>query len=279
MANFFKRLGRKTAKISTRINRIATPIVAAGAGYFGGPVAGAAVTALGAQAGYYFRGTQARNEGLHGRDARARARGERKRVAIYGSIGTGAGAVGSFATSLIGGSSLGDAALAGGFGQAGKALLFGSSGTIFATGGPSGVSNLVTTGNFASQKASAVPGIVTQSQFAQQIAGGSTSAEAAAAAAGKSGESSLLAKTLGLVTTVASQTKLPGTPGGAPPTSPYGSSYLDGLLAGSQMGGGGGGGDAGGGGLSPWMNAPADDSKMSPALVAALGIGALLLLS
>lgn len=271
---FFKRLGRKTAKLSTKINRVAVPIVAAGAGALGGAPAAAAVTALGAQASYYFRATQARNEGVMGRDARARGRGERKRVAIYGAIGGGAGMLTSGVYTLASGGTISQALGTTAFGQGGKALLFGSEGTIFAKS-PLDGSTFVTAGNLAAQKSSPVPGLVTQSQLSSVLAGGSTPTEAAAAAGGSGGT---IAKALGLATTVLGQTKLPGTPGGAPLTRPNDSSYreglLDGLLSGQGGGGGGSSGDSGGG----FMNAPTGEhAALSPAMLLGLGLGALFL--
>ncbi len=277
---FFKRLGRKTAKLSTKINRVAVPIVSAGAGLVGGAPAAAAVTALGAQASYYFRATQARNEGLQGKAARDRGRGERKRVAIYGAVGGGVGMLGSGAANLIAGKSFSSALGATVFGQGGAQLL-GIDNTLFAKNAIDG-SNFVTAANLASQKASPVPGLVTQSQLSSVLAGGSTPTEAAAATAGGSGGT--LAKSLGLATTLLGQTKLPlpGTSGGASPTQPNDAAYREGLLEGllSGMGGGGaaGGGDSGGG-LGGFMNAPTGESTLSTPVLIALGLGALYFIS
>ncbi len=276
---FFKRLGRKTAKLSTKINRVAVPIISAGAGAIGGAPAAAAVTAIGAQASYYFRATQARNEGQMGPDARARGRGERKRVAIYGAVGGGAGMLGSGVYTLASGGTLAQALGTTAFGQGGKALLFGSEGTIFANNGLNG-SNFVTAANLASQKASPVPGLVTQSQLSSVLAGGATPTEAAAAVGGGSGGT--LAKVLGVGTTLLGQTKLPGTTGGAPPTQPNDAAYREGLLEGllsGMGGGGGGGGDSGGGGLGGFMNAPTGESTLSTPVLIALGLGALYFIS
>lgn len=279
--NFFKRLGRKTAKLHTKINRVVVPVVAAGAGAIGGAPAAAAVTALGAQASYYFRATQARNEGLMGRDARARGRGERKRVAIYGAIGGGAGMLGSGAANLIAGKSFSSALGATFFGQGGAQIL-GIDNAFFAKSALDG-SNFVTAANLASQKASPVPGLVTQSQLNSVLAGGSTPTEAAAAAAGTG--TSTLSKVLGVTPTLLSAAgkAIPGTPMGAPPTQPNDSAYREGLLEGLLAGQGGGGGGAsgdGGGSAGGFMNAPmGDESKLSPTVLVALGLGALFLLA
>lgn len=119
-----KKIGRKTAAIHVKINRVAVPVVAAAGTYFGGPVVGAAVTAVGASASTYFRATQARNEGTFGREARALGRGERKRVALYGAAGTGAGWATSIAVGALGyaGSGAAGNALAG---TSGSSALFG----------------------------------------------------------------------------------------------------------------------------------------------------------
>lgn len=269
-----KRFGRKTAKARVKFGRVATPILSAGAGFIGGAPAAAAVTAIGAQAAYYNRATQARNEGTFGRDARARGRGERKRVAIYGAAGGGAGMLASGAYTLASGDTFSQALGATGLGQGGKALLFGSEGTLFAKAPtyPTYITNLAT-----APKGSGVPGLVTQSQLESQLAGGATAAEKTAAAAGTGG---IGTKLLGAAVSGLSQAKIPGTPGGASPTQPdlsnaYKDGLLDGLLNGMGGGGGGGGGDMSGGGF---MNAPlGENSKMSPAVLVGLGLAALIL--
>jgi len=275
IGKFFKRVGRKTAKIHTKVNRVFVPIASAGAGFIGGAPAAAAVTALGAQSSYYFRATEARNQGLHGKAARDFGRKERKRVAIYGAIGGGAGMVGSFGYGLATGNSFLAALGQGAVGQGGAQLLNIGDSTIFSKA-PAPGSQFVTAANLAAQKASPVPGLVTQAQLSQTLSSGSTAAEQTAAAAGKTGESSLLAKSLGLVTNVAEKMGPLGTPNGVRPTGPgsYKDGLLDGLLSGG--GGGGGGGDMGAGGF---MNAPMGEGKMSGSTIAILGIGALLLLS
>jgi len=191
MASFrksLKRLGRKTAKIHVKVGRVLTPVVAAGASFIGGPVAGAAVTAAGAEASRYFRATQARHEGQRDR-ARALGRGERKRVAIYGGIATGAGALGSGLTTALQGGTLGQSLSAGLFGQGGSSIL-GNTQTLFASKtqqalnagvGPFGNLNPAVSGT---QLPGNVPGLVTQSQLEAALAGGTTTLEAAAAGGG-----------------------------------------------------------------------------------------------
>jgi len=271
IGKYFKRLGRKTAKIHTKINRVATPIAAAAAGYFAGAPGAAAVTAIGAQSGYYFRATQARNEGTKGRAARELGRGERKRVAIYGAIGGGAGMLGSFGTSLIAGKGLGNSLVALGLGQSGAELT--GAGSIFSKS-TSGTSQFVTTANLAAQKSTGVPGLVTQAQLSQTLSGGA--AEAAGAGAGGS---SLGAKLLGTIPAVlnAYSTARPASSGAAGTIDPnsYGGSLSD-ILSGGGGGGGGGGSDSGGGG-GGFMNAPMAEGESKGGLIAALVIGALLL--
>lgn len=273
IGKFFKRAGRKTAKIHTKINRVFVPIVSAGAGFVGGAPAAAAVTAIGAQSSYYFRATEARNKGLHGKAARDFGRKERKRVAIYGAIGGGAGMVGSFGYGLATGNSFLAALGQGAVGQGGAQLLGIGDSTIFSSTPQQ--SQFVTMGNLAAQKGSAVPGLVTQAQLSQTLSGGATAAEKAAASAGTG--SSLLAKSLGLVTNVAEKMGPLGTPHGRAPTGPgsYEQGLLDGLLGGGG-GGGGGGGDMGAGGF---MNAPQSEGKMSGTTLAILAVGALALFS
>ncbi len=270
-----KRLGRKTAKIHVKVNRVFTPVVAAGASFFYGPAAGAAVTAAGAQASYYFRGTQARAEGTKGRAARELGRGERKRVAIYGAAGTGAGALGAGLTTAFNGGTLGQSLSSGLFGQHGSAIL-GNTGSIFATQAPN-VSGFVTAGTLAAQKSSAVPGLVTQSQLASSLAGGSTPTElAAAAAGGVSTTDKLITSSLGLLSTYAARPASTGQNGNINPNS-YGGLGPD--LA-SMFGGGGGGGEAGGGGGFGGLNSPMmgeGEKKSSSGLALALVVGALLL--
>lgn len=279
---FFKRLGRKTAKVHKQINRIATPLVAAGASYFGGPVAGAAVTAAGAQASYYFRATEARDKGIRGRSARELGRGERKRVAIYGAIGTGTGALASGASSLIAGKTFGQSLLATGFGQGG-AELFSPGSSIIGTPTAQQIASGV--GPFGSLKpvvagtqlpsSTGVPGLVTQSQLSASLAGGSTATEAAAAAGSSS---STLAKVLGVAPALlnAYSTAKPASTGANGNINP--NSYGLGPDLGSMFGGGGGGGgDSGMGG--GFMNAPAGMGQESKngGMIAAILIGALLL--
>ncbi len=272
---FFKRLGRKTAKIHVKVNRVFTPVVAAGAGFFFGAPGAAAVTAAGAEASRYFRATQARNEGQHSR-ARALGRGERKRVAIYGAAAGGAGMVGAGLTTAFGGGTLGQSVSSGLFGQYGSHIL-GNTGTIFATGGVDGVSTFVTAGNLAAQKASPVPGLVTQSQLSPALAGGSTPAELAAAAAGGASTTDKLITTgMGLLQAYGQAKPVPyGTPGINP--NAYGPQLSD-LFPAGGGGGGSAGGEAGGGGF---MNAPMGngESGMSNGAIAALAVGALLLLA
>ncbi len=283
-SKFFKRLGRKTAKVHKQINRVVTPLAAAGATFIGGPVAGAAVTAIGAQSGYYFRATEARDKGIKGRAARSLGRGERRRVGIYGAAGIGVGAAGAFTTALATGSTFGQALGSTAFGHGGKALLFGSEGTVFATPtekalasgvGPFGSLNPAVSGT--QLPTSGVPGLVTQSQLAASLSGGSTAAEAAAAG----GSSSTAAKLLGIAPALlnAYSTAKPAASNGANgninPNS-YGPLGPD--LA-SMFGGGGSGGESGGGGGGGFMNAPAgmgEESKNS-GMIAAIVIGALLL--
>jgi hypothetical protein len=187
--------------------------------------------------------------------------------------------LGSGAANLIAGKSFSSALGATLFGQGGAQLL-GIDNTLFAKSAFDS-SSFVTAGNLAAQKASPVPGLVTQSQLNSVLAGGATPTEAAAAAGGGSGGT--LAKSLGLASTLLGQTKLPGTTGGASPTQPNYSSYRDGLLEGllSGMGGGGaaGGGDSGGGGLGGFMNAPTGESTLSTPVLIALGLGALYFIS
>ncbi len=122
LRKYFKRLGRKTAKVNVKIGRVLTPVVSVAAGFVGGPALSAAVTAGGAAAGGYWRATQARNEGQYDR-ARALGRGERKRVAVYGAIGGGAGSLGSGAYTLATGGTITQAIGTTFLGQGGAQLL------------------------------------------------------------------------------------------------------------------------------------------------------------
>lgn len=179
LRKYFKRLGRKTAKLHTKVNRVAVPVLAAGASYFGGPVAGAAVTAAGAEASRYFRATQARNEGDYA-DARRLGRGERKRVAILGAAGTGAGVLGSGITAAFTGGNIFTQSL---LGQGGSQL-FGVGGPNIFTPVPvshtADLSTIVTQGNLLSQKSgTAVPNIVTSLDTAATTPGESLWGKAA----------------------------------------------------------------------------------------------------
>lgn len=269
---FFKRLGRKTAKVHKQINRVATPIAAAGATFIAGPVGGAAVTALGAEAGRYFRATEARNQGIQGRAARSLGRGERKRVAIYGGIGTGVGVAGAFTTALATGSSFGQALGSAAFGHGGKALLFGADGTVFASSSPTG-SGFVTAGNLAAQKSTGVPGLVTQSEITGALAGGAPEAAAAA-----SGGSSLLDKSILTALGLAQSYRAPA-PVSAGARGTIDPNEYTGAELSSLFGGGGGGGESGGGGgglNSPLPGMGAEESSKG-GLAAAILLGALLL--
>lgn len=272
--NFFKKIGRKTAKIHTKINRVFVPVASAAAGFIGGAPAAAAVTAAGAQASYYFRATQARNEGKMGHDARALGRGERKRVAIYGAAGGGAGMLGSGAANLIAGKSLSSALGATVFGQGGSNIL-GIDNAVFAkTPTPPAI---VTAGNLGSIKGSSVPGLVTQSQLAASLKGGAAEAIGAAAApVAGGGTTSTLTTALGLAT------KLGEAYGKSKDThrnsDPAGNPFW--FTPDGTGGGGGAAGDAGGGG--GFFNSPVGPDGqpgMSPAMILALGVGAYLLFS
>ena len=92
LGDYFKRLGRKTAEIHVKVNRVASPFLAAGATVVGGPVLGELVAGGNAELGRYLRATQARHEGDYD-DARRLGRGERKRVFIYSQAGVGAGTI------------------------------------------------------------------------------------------------------------------------------------------------------------------------------------------
>jgi hypothetical protein len=261
-----KKLGRKTAKVSAKINRVTTPIASAAAGFLYGAPGAAAVTAIGAQSGYYFRSTQARDEGITGRSARALGRGERKRVAIYGAAGGGAGMLTSGIVGLTRGASLLEAGGHTLFGQSGAQILGLSNNTVFSPVA-SNVSGFITPANFASQKALPVPGLVTQSQIAPSLAGGTSEL----AGAGTSG-GSLGAKLLGTVPSLLSaySTAKPVSSGANGSINP--NTYGD---LSSMLGGGGGGGDSGGGG--GFMNAPTADGQSKGGLIAAILVGALLL--
>ncbi len=126
LRKYFKRLGRKSAKVHKVVNRVITPAVAAGAGFFGGPAAAAAVTAGGAELGRYFRATEARNAGQYSR-ARALGRGERARVWTYGGIAGGAGSLGAGVTTLAAGGTFGQAVGSTFLGVGGHALVGGGS--------------------------------------------------------------------------------------------------------------------------------------------------------
>ncbi len=271
--SFWKRLGRKTAKVSVKVNRVTTPIVAAAAGYFYGAPGAAAVTAIGAESGRYFRATQARDEGVTGRSARALGRGERKRVAIYGAIGGGAGMLGSGITTLARGYSVPQALGNTLFGQSGGHIL-GIGGTVFdAAPSSSGLSSIVTAGNFAAQKASIVPGIVTQSQLAPSLVGGTSELAGAGTGGASTG-----AKLLGTLPTLlgALGKGIPTAPQPGVNPSPYGSWPNPQDYQGGMFGGGGGGGESGGGG-GGFMNAPGVEGDSKGGLIAAVMLGALLL--
>ncbi len=271
---FFKRLGRKSAKVATKINRVATPVAAAAAGYLYGAPGAAAVTALGATAGRYSRATQARNEGIKGREARALGRGERKRVAIYGAIGGGAGMLGSGVTGLIRGESLLNAGGQALFGQHGSQLLGIAGNTIFTPAAPtSGLSGIVTAGNFAAQKAVAVPGLVTQAQLAPALTGGAAEA-AGAGSSGASLGSKLVATLPSLIGALGKGVPMATTPGTVGDPRNWGGQ----LPNPNEFGfGGGGAGDSGGGSGGSFMNSPTDgDSKGG---LIAMGLLAALLLA
>jgi hypothetical protein len=269
LRKYFKRLGRKTAKIHTKVNRVFVPVASAAAGYLGGAPAAAAVTAIGAQSSYYFRATQARNEGIRGRAARVKGRQERTRVSIYGAIGGGAGMLGSGVTSLIAGSSFSQALGATAFGQGGANIL-GIGGTIFSKT-PEGASAFVTAGNLAAQKGSSVPGLVTQAQLKASLAGGSVEAAEAGGASSGAGWGTKLGTAAGHLGGVVEDVLKRKTSGNG--SSPYW------FTPDGAGGGGWGGGDSGGGGGGFWNSPMGADSKLSPALVAALAVGAFLLLS
>ncbi len=267
-----KKLGRKTAKLHTRINRVFTPVASAAAGFIGGAPAAAAVTAVGAESGRYFRATQARNEGDY-TNARRLGRGERKRVAIYGAAAGGAGMLGSGVYGLATGStfsqSLGQAA----FGQGGAHIL-GIGGGIFEKAPASNISGIITQSTFAAQKSSSVPGLVTQADLNAVLHGGAAEAAGAGQVAGAAAGTSAWTKALGLTSVLGDA--LGKAKGSGSRDS--GSSEFEHLMDQLGQGGGGGGGEAGSAGGGGFFNSPTDGS-MSPALIAALAVGAFLLLA
>lgn len=98
-----KKVGRAHAKVFAKTAKFVTPVVAAAATVFGGPIAGLAVTAAASGAARYAGATAARAKGIQGRDARAAGVKLRKKVLIGGLIGTGGGLVASAGIAAIAG--------------------------------------------------------------------------------------------------------------------------------------------------------------------------------
>jgi hypothetical protein len=115
-------------RVASRTAPYATGVLSAAASYLGGPVAGAAVAGLGSEASFLLRKEKGREAGESSKTRTRFARKSRKRAAIAGAIGLGAGAIGSGITTL---------ALGGSLGQAGSATLLGQGGSqLLGTGAP-----------------------------------------------------------------------------------------------------------------------------------------------
>jgi hypothetical protein len=260
-----KRIGRKSAKTLVKVNRGITVGAAAVGTYLGGPVVGAAVTAAGAVNGQYLRATQARNEGVTGRQARALGRGERKRVATYGAAAMGVGMATAVTVGALGyaGSGAAGNALAG---TTGSSALFGSQTATASLTAAQLAANAPT--QFT------VPGVgqftlpMSQAAATANATGGAFVGTQALAPVG-AGAGLTAGEILGATNTAYEAYKklLPGQPAPVPPT---------GGKRGGGGGGGGGGDQSGGGGRVGDVNG---DKGGSDSILPLVLIGAVVLMA
>lgn len=98
-----KQAGREVAQVQVRYGPYVVAVVSTVASIIV-PGAGYVITGLAASVAPYIGATAARAEGESGRDAREEGRDFRRRIVIYGligsTLGTGVGAIGSGAVSL-----------------------------------------------------------------------------------------------------------------------------------------------------------------------------------
>ena len=258
--NRIKRVTRKVSRVTLRPAVYVTGAVATAGTVFFGPVAGAALTAVGSQVVRYQGTVAARDRGMKGRDARAYGRTYMKRAIVAGAIGTTAGlglAVGAGALGIAGTGAAGNAAA----GTVGSQLLFGNAAPATA--------QFVTASNLASQPSNTVPGIVTSLGDV-----GAHGAAPAATAAASTGTGSIWTGLLGAAATGAAS----GTTQGlakAKATTNAGSA--GGNLADKLAALGGAAADqATGGGLGGLLNGDARKDN-TPLILAAVIGGAILL--
>ncbi len=273
-AKFVYRQGRKdlrtTVKFSSKAAPYITAVAAAGASYFGGPVAGAAVGAIGSEASYRLRKEYGREVGESYKTRSQKARSVRRRAAVAAGIGLGVGAVASgITTAALGGTfaqSAGSAAL----GQGGSQLLGSAAGPGLYTSTPYSSTSFSLASFGASAPSAAFPqgGLVTSLASVEAAASPATAASAAAASsgpgiwttlatAGVTGAASGAARSLG------GQVKN-GTAGQPSPFDSFLAGVEMAALQAAGMGGGGSGGQTGalgdpniqntGGGGTDWGN-------------------------
>jgi hypothetical protein len=175
---------KRTVRIANKTSPYVTGVLAGAASYFGGPVAGAAVGAIGAQTSFMLRKEYGREKGESNKDRTKRARSVRRRAAIAAGVGLGAGAVASGITTAALGGTFTQSVGAGALGQGGsQALGLGAPG-IFAPTTTGGL-NIVTAGTLAGQAYTPVSGIVTTlPSAAPAVAGGAVAGGASGSGAG-----------------------------------------------------------------------------------------------
>ncbi len=115
-----KKVGRASAKVTAKIVKPITGVLAAAATVAFGPAAGAAIAVGGAAIARQQGATAARAKGKHGKDARTVGRKLSKQTLKIGLLGTGVGAVASAGISLATGGNVLEGV---GLGQAGSKLL------------------------------------------------------------------------------------------------------------------------------------------------------------
>jgi hypothetical protein len=164
---------KRTVRIANKTSPYVTGVLAGAASYFGGPVAGAAVGAIGAQTSFMIRKEYGREKGESNKARTQKARSVRRRAAIAAGVGLGAGAVASGITTAALGGTFTQSVGAGALGQGGSQALGLGAPSVFAPSTTGGL-NIVTAGTLAGQAYSPVSGIVTTLPETGAAAGAAT---------------------------------------------------------------------------------------------------------